>query len=205
MLKTCVESSGIRSGSAVLGFALATALVQLPTNAMAEAVKYTLDASHSQVLFTYDHLGFSTTYNMFSGFEGEIMFDEADPAASSVSVAIPVMSLFTGWEKRFAHFMDGDFFGADDDDMITFTSTSIEVTGENTAMITGDLTMNDVTKSVVLDAEMNKADTHPMADKPWLGFDATTTLIRSDFDLGRAAPAVSDEVQVQISIEAGED
>lgn len=204
MLKTCVESAGARFGSAAFGFALAMALVQIPSNAMAEAEKYTLDASHSQVMFTYDHLGFSTTYNIFSGFEGEIMFNEADPAASSVSVAIPVTSLFTGWEKRFAHFMSGDFFGADDDDLITFTSTAIEITGEDKAMITGDLTMNDVTKSVVLDTSLNKADANPMNSKPWLGFDAETTLLRSDFGLGRAAPAVSDEVQVFISIEAGQ-
>ena len=180
----------------------ALALTQAPVAAMAAPETYTLDASHSQVLFSYDHLGFSTTYNIFSGFEGEIQFDQDDPAASSVSVSIPVMSMFTGWEKRLAHFMSDDFFGASEDDMITFTSTAIEVTGDDTALITGDLTMNDVTKSVVLDAKLNKADTHPMANKDWLGFDATTTLLRSDFDLGRAAPAVSDEVEVTISIEA---
>jgi len=74
--------------------------------------------------------------------------------------------------------------------------------GDNTAKITGDLSMNDVTKSVVLDAKLNKADTHPMAGKPWMGFDATTTLKRSDFGVGAFAPAVSDEVEVTISIEA---
>ena len=52
------------------------------------AEKYVLDSSHSQVVFNYDHLGFSTTYGMFSGFEGEIMFDEAAPAKSSVSVSL---------------------------------------------------------------------------------------------------------------------
>ncbi|MEM8949935.1 MAG: YceI family protein [Pseudomonadota bacterium] len=181
---------------------LAAILLQSPSSAEAEPATYVLDASHSQVLFSYDHLGFSTTYNLFSGFEGEIQFDPDDPAASSVSVSIPVMSMFTGWEKRLAHFMSEDFFGATEDDMITFTSTAIEVTGDDTALITGDLTVNDVTKSVVLDAKLNKSDVHPMANKDWLGFDATTTLIRSDFDLGRAASAVSDEVEVQISIEA---
>ena len=139
---------------------------------------------------------------MFSGFEGEIMYDAKAPANSSVSVSMPVMSMFTGWEQREAHFMSGDFFGAEEGDMVTFTSTSIEVTGDDTALITGDLTMNDVTKSVVLDAKLNKTGDHPMAGKPWLGFDATTTLTRSDFNLGAFAPAVSDEVNVMISLEA---
>jgi len=181
---------------------LASALALATTAAYAAPEKYTLDASHSQVLFNYNHLGFSTTFGMFSGFEGEIMFDQEDPAASSVTVSMPVMSMFTGWEKREGHFMSDDFFGAKEGDMITFTSTSIEVTGDNTANITGDLSMNGVTKSVVLDAKLNKVDEHPMAKKPWAGFDATTTLLRSDYNVGNFAPFVSDEVDVRISIEA---
>jgi polyisoprenoid-binding protein YceI len=183
---------------------LATALALAATGAYAAPEKYDLDPSHSQVVFSYNHLGFSTTTGMFSGFEGVIMFDAEDPAASSVEVSIPVMSMFTGWEKREEHFMSEDFFGASEGDLVTFTSTGIEVTGETTAKITGDLTMNDVTKSVVLDATLNqKADAHPMNNQPWLGFSATTTLLRSDFGVDKFAPYVSDEIEVRISIEAG--
>ncbi|NOD91849.1 hypothetical protein GS636_03520 [Ruegeria sp. HKCCD4884] len=181
---------------------LAAALAVSATAAFASAEKYVLDPSHSQVIFNYDHLGFSTTYGMFSGFEGEIMFDQENPAASSVTVSMPVMEMFTGWKPREDHFMTEDFFGAAEGDLITFVSTGIEVTGDDTANITGDLTMNGVTKSVVLDAKLNKVDNHPMANKPWAGFNATTTLVRSEFDLGQFAPFVSDEVQVQISVEA---
>lgn len=182
---------------------LVLAALMSATASMAVAAdKYMLDASHSQVVFNYNHLGFSTTYGMFSGFEGEIMFDEANPANSTVNVSMPAKSMFTGWEQRDGHFMSDDFFGATDEDMITFMSTSIEVTGEGTAMITGDLTMNDVTKSVVLDAKLNQAGEHPMAGKAWAGFDATTTLTRTDFNLGKFAPFVGDEVGVVISIEA---
>lgn len=170
--------------------------------ALAEAEKYMLDASHSQIVFSYDHLGFSTTWGMFSGFEGEIMFDQANPAASSVSVSMPVESMLTGWEGRFQHFMSKDFFDAADDEMVSFASTGIEVTGETTAKITGDLTLNGVTKPVVLDAVLNKTGDHPMANKPWAGFSATTSVLRSDFGLGMFAPYVSDEVAIQISIEA---
>ena len=182
--------------------AAAAALVLGGGIASAEPVAYTLDASHSQILFSYNHLGFSTTYGMFSGFEGEIAFDKEDPAASSVSVAFPVREMMTGWEERFAHFMSEDFFGADENEMVTFVSTGIEVTGETTAKITGDLTLNGVTKSVVLDAALNQAGEHPMAGKDWAGFDATTTLVRSDYGLGKFAPYVSDEVEVMISVEA---
>ena len=170
--------------------------------AVAAPEKYTLDSGHSQIVFSYNHLGFSTGYGMFSGFAGEIMFDQADPAASSVSVSFPVKSILTGWQARFDHLMSPDFFGATDDEMVTFKSTAIEVTGEKTAKITGDLTLNDVTKSVVLDAVLNQVGEHPMEKKPWAGFSATTTLLRSDYNLGMFAPFVSDEVQVQMSVEA---
>ena len=180
----------------------AALLAVVASTATAAPEAYILDASHSQILFSYNHLGYSTTHGMFSGFDGEIAFDQEDPAASSVNISFPVMSMLTGWEQRFAHLMSGDFFGASEGDMITFASTGIAVTGGNTAMITGDLTMNGVTKSVVLDATMNQAGTHPMAEKPWAGFDATTSVLRSDFNVGNFAPFVGDEVQIMISIEA---
>ena len=190
--------------------AVAAALAASP--ALAEPELYTLDPSHSQIVFSWDHLGFSKTYGMFSGFEGEIMFDEADPANSSVSVSMPVTEMFTGWEERFTHFMSPDFFNASADaspegdpaNLITFESTSIEVTGEDTAEITGDLTVNGTTKEVVLDTTLNNVGTHPMQQRPWLGFNATTTVLRSDFGVGAFAPAVGDEVEIEISIEAGQ-
>lgn len=180
----------------------AALLAVLSTSAIAAPEAYTLDASHSQIVFNYNHLGYSTSYGMFSGFNGEIQFDQEDPAASSVTVSFPVKTMLTGWQERFDHFMSPDFFDATDEEMVTFTSTSIEVTGEGTALITGDLTLNDVTKSVVLDAKLNQLGDHPMAGKPWAGFDATTTLLRSDYNLGQFAPFVSDEVVVNISVEA---
>ena len=182
--------------------AIALAAAFAATAAAADPVAYVLDSSHSQILFSYNHLGYSTTYGMFSGFEGEIMFDIDAPEASSVTVSFPVTSMFTGWEQRDGHFMSPDFFGASDDKTVTFTSTSIEVTGEDTAQITGDLTLNGTTKEVVLDAALNGTGNHPMANKEWAGFDATTTLLRSDYGLGAFAPAVSDEVEVRISVEA---
>lgn len=181
---------------------IAAGLIAAAGIVSAEPEKYVLDPSHSQVVFSYQHLGYSTNWGMFSGFEGQIMFDKEDPAASSVAVSMPVMSMITGWDDRFKHFMSPDFFGAAEVDMVTFTSTSIEVSGENTAKITGDLSMNGMTKSVVLDAVLNQSGTHPMAGKEWAGFNATTTVLRSDYGVGKFAPHVSDEVEVMISVEA---
>lgn len=184
-------------------FLLSTVLgASVATMASAEPVTYMLDASHSQIVFSYDHLGFSRTTGMFSGFEGTIELDAEDPAASSVSVSFPASSLITGWPAREAHFMSEDFFGADANPLVTFTSTSIEVTGENTGLITGDLTMNGITAPVVLDATLNQLADHPMANQPWAGFDASATLLRSDFDMGQFAPFVGDEIEINISIEA---
>lgn len=181
-------------------FALGLALLAAPAFAAPE--KYTLDASHSQIVFTFNHLGYSTMTSMFSGFEGEIMFDQVDPAASSVTVSFPVKTMLTGWQARFDHFMSKDFFDAADDEMVSFVSTGIEVTGEKTAKITGDLTLNGVTKPVVLDAVLNQAGEHPMEKKPWAGFSATTTLLRSDYNLGMFTPFIADEIPLSISIEA---
>ncbi|KPU84432.1 hypothetical protein JI58_03820 [Marinosulfonomonas sp. PRT-SC04] len=180
----------------------ATIATLMATAAYSAPEKYTLDASHSQIVFSYNHLGFSITWGMFAGFEGEITFDADAPADSTVTVSMPLKSMFTGWEKRLGHFMSPDFFDATDDSTVSFTSTSIEVTGENTALITGDLMINGVSKSVVLDAVLNQSGDHPMEGKAWLGFNATTKLLRSDFGVGKFAPYVGDELDVMISIEA---
>ncbi|TJZ83397.1 polyisoprenoid-binding protein [Paracoccus hibiscisoli] len=183
--------------------ALTAALTLVAGAALAEPVAYDLDTSHSQIVFNYDHLGFSTTYGMFGDITGVITFDAEDPAASSVEATFPVASLMTGFAGRDEHFLSGDFFGAEGAaPEVTFVSTGIEVTGDTTALITGDLTLNGVTQSVVLDTTLNQQGTHPMENKPWLGFNATTTLLRSDYGLGMFAPAVSDEVEVIISVEA---
>lgn len=182
--------------------AFATAFALLAGAAFAEPKAYSFDTGHSQIVFTYEHLGFSTTTGMFSGIQGEIEFDPEAPENSAVKANFPLSSLMTGDAGRDEHFLSPDFFGAEENPAASFHSTSVEVTGENTALITGDLTLNGITKEVVLDATLNQHDTHPMEEKEWLGVDATTTLLRSDFDMGTYAPAVSDEVTVRLSIEA---
>ena len=132
---------------------------------------------------------------MFSGFEGEGLCERDDPANSSVTVALPITGMVTGWEVRFGHFMDEAFFDASADgaepEMVTFRPKAIDATGDATAPITGDLTLNGIAREVVRDTVPNKAAEHPMQKRLSVGFDATTTLLRSDF--GACAPMVSGE------------
>ena len=181
----------------------AATLLATASFAHAAPQTYNLDPSHSQVVFSYDHLGFSTTYGMFSGFDGTIEFDAEAPENSSVSIEIPVSSMLTGWDARDQHFLSGDFFNADANPVATFQSTSIEPTGENTATMTGDLTIAGTTQPVTFDLTFNNAGVHPMQQKEWMGANATTTIMRSDFGLGAFAPNVGDEVELIVSLEAG--
>lgn len=177
------------------------------TSAVAAPEAYVLNDSHSQVVFTFDHAGFSTTSGMYSGFGGEILFDADDVAKSSVSVTFPAETMITGWDARSGHFLQsGDFFKLGEFPDVTFVSTAIEQTGDDTANITGDLTLNGVTKSIVLDAKLNATTEEypfpPYQGRKGMGVDATVTLIRSDYNLGLFAPFVSDEIPLAISIEA---
>ncbi len=185
--------------AAVLAATLAT------STAASEA--YVLEPGHSQIVFTYNHAGFSTTYGMFSGFTGDIMFDAEDPAASSVSVSFPAESMITGFDARSGHFLQsGDFFKLGEFPDVTFVSTGIEVTGDDTANITGDLTLNGVTQSIVLDAKLNQqTDEYPFPPhqgKKAMGLNASVTLNRTDYNLGMFAPFIPEEIPVQISVEA---
>ena len=178
----------------------AIAAATLGTVAHAEPVSYDIDPKHSEVLFNWNHGGFSTTRGIFFGFEGELMYDEEEPANSSVSIQIPTDSVMANAEMK-EHWASDDFFGDSFGEDITFESTSIEVTGDTTAEITGDLTLNGMTNEVVLDTTLNKTGEGPQGS-PISGFAATATILRSDYGLDLFVPFVSDELQVEISLEA---
>lgn len=177
----------------------ALAAIAAAGTAAAEPVRYQVDPAHAEIYFSWSHGGFSTTRGIFFGYEGEFTFDEESPENSSVSISVPTMSMQTNSEL-YDHLMGDDFFGASEGDMITFESTSISVEDDDEGEITGDLTVNGVTREVVLDAEFNGMGEGPMGD-PIAGFSATTTLLRSDYELGAFTPFVSDEVEVEISLE----
>lgn len=168
--------------------------------ALAEAESFNFDPSHSTIKFSWDHGGFSTTYGLFFNVEGEISFDQDDPAASSVSASVPLGEMLVQPDLK-GHLGGNRWFGGFDGKIVEFISTGIELTGDETALITGDLSMNGMTKEIVLDAVFNGLGTDSRGGTV-AGFDATTTILRSDFGVGNFAPFVSDEVAVEVSIEA---
>ena len=180
----------------------AAAIAFAASTSVFAADAYKLDPSHSQILFSYDHLGFSTTYGLISGFDGNVTLDADAIENSSVELEITLADLFkTGWADRDAHFLSADFLNAEANPVATFKSTAVEKTGDDTAKITGDLTIAGTTKSVVLDTKLNKIGDHPFNKKGWAGFDATTTINRADFGINKFQ-GVGDVIDVRISVEA---
>ncbi len=163
---------------------------------------YSFDTVHSQILFFVDHLGFSISEGEFLDFDGEITFDTANPANSSVNVSIETDSIDMDDEKWDAHMKNADFFDVEKFPEMTFKSTGIEVTGEKTAKITGDLTILGVTKPVVLDTTMRGEGVHPYSKKYTTGFSATTHIKRSDFGMTYGLPGIGDDVEIRLEIEA---
>lgn len=182
--------------------ALATALVVAPFAVMAEPVAQEFDVSHTYVGFEIDHFGFSTTYGQFEQLSGDFALDMDNPAASSVNVTIDVKSLDTGHDLRDEHLMGEKWLNGEAFPTMTFASETVEVTGENTARVTGNLTLLGVTKPVTLDVTHTKTGPHPFdPSKTVSGFNASTTIKRSDFGMTHAVPAVGDEVKIVISTE----
>lgn len=180
----------------------AAALAVLAGPALAAPKTYEIESPHTQIIFSVNHLGFSNSYGKFLDHDGTIVFDQENPAASSVEIAIKADSIEMNDGKWNDHMKNEDFFHVEKFPELTFKSTNIEVTGEDTAKITGDLTMVGVTKPVTLDAKLNKAGKHPMSGKDHAGFSATGTIKRSDFGMKYGLPAVSDEVKLVFEVEA---
>lgn len=163
---------------------------------------YNVDPTHTQVEFTYSHFGFSNITGRFDKVEADFRFDPANPADSSVKVTIPVDSISTGVEKLDEHLLGSDFFDVAKFPTATFTSTGVTDQGNGKLAVAGDLTIHGVTKPVVMDVTINKVAEHPMSKKPAAGFDASFDIKRSEFGVGGYAPAVSDEVRIEITVEA---
>ena len=178
-------------------------LFMLPVGfAQAAPQKYVLDKPHTQVVFTVDHLGFAKSIGKFTDYQGSIQFDQAEPAKSSVEVTIQTASIDLNDQKWNDHMKSADFFNVEKFPAMTFKSTGIEVTGDKTANITGDLTILGVTKPVVLATVFNKAGKHPFMDRQEAGFSATTNIKRSDFGMGYGLPMVGDDVAITLEVEA---
>jgi polyisoprenoid-binding protein YceI len=169
------------------------------------AEKYDIDASHSGVVFGWNHFGFSNPTARFDKIEGGVLIDKTDLTKSSVSVTLPVEGLDTGVAKLDEALKSADFLDATKYPTITFKSVNVIRTGENSLKITGDLTVHGITKPVTLDAKVNKIGVFEIPGvirAETAGFDATTVIKRSDFGVAKYVPAVSDEIPVRITLDA---
>ena len=168
------------------------------------ATTYTLEPDYTQGVFRWNHLGFSTPAAQFAQGEGTLEFDAADPARASVRVAIPLKTLSTGVPALDEDFRSSDFFATDQFPTAVFQSTRVKGKGSNQLEVTGELSLHGMTKTITLEVTIVKVGNNPRTGLPTIGFDATTTLNRSDFGLGRYVPQVSDAIQMHITSQAVE-
>lgn len=168
----------------------------------AQAADYQIDkqGQHASVNFKISHLGYSWIYGRFNDFEGTFSWDADKPEASAINVTVNTESVDTNHAERDKHIRSEDFLNVAENATATFTSTSVEVTGDNSAKVSGDLTLNGVTKPVVLDANFIGE-----GDDPWggyrAGFDATTTLKLADFGIDYNLGPASETVELILTVE----
>jgi polyisoprenoid-binding protein YceI len=170
---------------------------------------WNIDTSHASASFSARHMMISTVRGSFTKVTGAINFDPANVDAASVEVTIEVASMgSTGFAQRDQHLLSPDFLDAANFPVITFKSTKVESTGEGKAKITGDLTIRDVTKSVVIDAELIGVGKNPFGGQEVAGFTGTTKINREDFGLNwnvaleTGGWLVGKEIQIGLDVEA---
>ncbi|MEP1588325.1 MAG: YceI family protein [Tateyamaria sp.] len=178
---------------------MAAALLATPAFA---ADDYVIDSGHTLVVFELNHLGFSKTIGWMGDVSGTISYDADDIAKSAVSVIMAVSAVNTNHPERDGWIKSDKALNVAANPEITFTSTGIEVSTETTGKITGDLTMNGVSKPVVLDAVFNGAGSNPLTKKETIGVSATTSIMRSDWGVTAFVGPLGDEIAIQIELEA---
>jgi polyisoprenoid-binding protein YceI len=176
-----------------MSLALATAAFAAPT-------VYTSDANHTFVRFSYSHLGFTTQESRFNKVNGTVTYDPAAKTAS-VDIAIDTKSVDTGSDLFNEHIQGADYLDTAQFPTASFKSTAVKFDGDKPVSITGNLTVKGVTKPVTLTVTSFKHAPN-MQKKDGIGADATGTVKRSDFNMGKAVPLVGDEVTLEIVIEA---
>ena len=177
-------------------------LLGLALSGPAAAAKYNIDANHTQVNFTYLHGGYANLGGRLNQVTGTLDFDAEQPAKSSIDVQIPMSSLSTGVPKLDTHLGSADFFDVEKFPTASFTSKQVTVLGKDKLNVAGDMTLHGVTRPVVFEVTIIQAGMHPMRKVPAVGFEATTTIKRSEFGVGGLLQAASDEVKLRIAMEA---
>ncbi|PRB80830.1 YceI family protein [Pseudomonas sp. MYb185] len=166
------------------------------------AADYAIDkeGQHAFINFKTGHMGFSMLHGRFNDFDGSFSWDADNPENSKVSVTINTASVDSNHAERDKHLRSDDFLNVGKHPQATFVSTAVEVTGENTAKVTGDFTLNGVTKPVVIDARFIGE-----GDDPWggyrAGFEGTTSIKLADYDISMDLGPASAVVELDLTIE----
>jgi polyisoprenoid-binding protein YceI len=166
---------------------------------------YNTDPGHTLIGWRVSHFGFNDYFGIFGDATGTLVLDPAKPNASTVDITIPIGKVTTASAGLTGHLLrpgkeggKADFFGPSPADA-KFVSTSVVAKG-TTAKITGNLTLNGVTKPVVLDTTFSGAGNNPFNKKPTVGFHATSVIKRSEFGISYAVPVISNDVKIDISV-----
>jgi polyisoprenoid-binding protein YceI len=188
-----------------LSFLLAGAL--LPCSVHAQAVNWRIDPLHSSAQFSVRHMMISTVRGQFGGVKGTILYDSKDPTRSSVQATIDCSTVNTGEPKRDSDLKTAEFFDVQHYPVMTFKSTRVENAGAGKLRVTGDLTINAITRAVVMQVD---GPTPPIKDtqgREKIGVSGTTTISRKSFGIlynpvmEAGGVAVSDEVSIVLEIE----
>lgn len=165
---------------------------------------YTVDARHTFPLFEVSHFGMSKQRGMFSKVTGKITLDRAAKKGSA-DITLDMSAIAVGEPKLADHLRNEDFFDVAKFPTATFKSTDFKFDGDKLVAVNGDLTLRGITKPVSLKVEAFNCGNHPMNKKAMCGAEATATIKRTDFGIKYAVPAVSDDVKLEIPIEAFKD
>ena len=182
--------------------ALAALSIALP--ALAEPETFTVDPRHTFPSYEVGHLGYSMQRGRFNKSSGKITLDEAAKKCSA-DITIDAASVSSGVDKLDEHLKSEDFFNVAKNPNITFKATECAFDGAKVKSAKGELTMNGVTKPVVLTAHVFNCGPHPVTKKRQCGGDFETTVKRSEFGIKYGVPAVGDDVKLRINVEALKD
>jgi polyisoprenoid-binding protein YceI len=181
--------------------ALSLVFASLASSVFAAPETFNLDQGHTAPRFEYSHFGYSNQLHSFDKTTGKIVFDR-EAKTGSVDIVIDAKSVNTGFPLFNEHIQGEDFFNTAKYPTITFKSTSVKFEGDKPVSVEGSLTIKGVTKPVTLTVTSFQAMPHPMLKKDAIGANAVTKIKRSDFNMGKYAPYVSDDVTLSIAVEA---
>jgi len=180
---------------------VAISLAAFAGSGFAAPETFTIEATHTYPRFEYSHFGYSNQVQRFNKTSGTLVLDRA-AKTGSVDVIIDAKSVDTGYPLFNSHLQGEDFFSTEKFPTITFKSTGVRFEGDKPVAVDGNLTVKGVTRPVTLAVTSFHSMPHPMLKKDAIGANATTRVKRSDFDMGKYAPYVSDEVTITIAVEA---